>query len=349
MPETIKSLKEFFTTTAILEYIRNYPVDDDPSQRLFPDRRVESLKAEWEKSMNNLPVMANFVGTETEANLLGRDELAKEEGELGFIKVKRRLSEKDIIERYFTPRLGTRDQQLAIEALYNDIKFLIDAIRARCRYTKIQVMANGKAPITIRRGSKEVTKDLDYGIPASHQAQPSVLFDNVDAKPLNFFYDMAETIAADSGQTLVNLLTTGQVINFITSTNQIKEELYGTSTTTRLIGLEDVNSLLVKKGLAPIYKFKGKVRVENADGTKSTIDIFPAKKLVGIPGGILGEGLHGPTAEERKQNVKMTEVDMILAYLIEQDEPPAEYTKAVTSFLPTFPAVDAVYTTQVIT
>lgn len=344
-----KSLKDYFDTEVILEYIRNYEEPETPGNKLFPNKRVESIKAKWKKSMNSLPVMANFVGMNAESNIIGRDGLQEVEGELGFMKVKTFLDEEDIIEKYYTPRQGTRDQEMAIEDVYNDVRKVIDAIRARSEYTKIRAVADGKIDIVVRRGSNEQTINLDYGFPSEHKAQPATLFDDASAKPLHFIYDMNNTIVDDAGIDLEQILTTQQVVNYIAETTQIKQELYDDGTTTRLIGLEDINNLLVRKDLPPLYVMKGKARTEEADGSKITVPYFPAKKFVGIPGGELGEGLYGPTAEERKQDVEMTEVDYILSYLIEEDEPPAEFVKAVASFLPTLPVADAIYTTEVLT
>ena len=69
-----------------------------------------------------------------------------------------------------------------------------------------------------------------------------------------------------------------------------------------------------------------------------------------LPPAALGETLVGPTAESLLDpEVEAKEAAGIYAAVTQETEPPAIWTKAATSSIPTFPMADAVFQAVVLT
>lgn len=332
-----------FSRKKVLAYARARQPRVHVGPTLFPDKTVNELTFEYWKDLNRLPVMASIQAYGAEAQIASREGAEKISGEIPPIKRKIPLHERALLA---LKREGAGDVDMVRNTLYNDLDNMIDAVYARGEKMRMDVLAYGAMTLN----ENGVILNVDYGIPSAHQiacdgvgANPAPWSDSTNRDIIGNLQDWCALIEADTGLRPTRALTSDQVVSYILKDQTIRQMIWGDLGGSRPVSLQQVNQLLLGLDLPRIATYNLQVRAQAEDGSYSTLRFFPADRIVLMPDGALGDTLVGPTAEALLDDeVEAKSVAGIYAVVLHENEPPAVWTKAAATMIPTFPMADAV-------
>jgi hypothetical protein len=344
---TFALLKEF-NRKAVLAYARARQPRTYVGAALFPVNPVNELSFEYWKSLNLLPVMASIQAYGAEAQIASRDGDSKISGEIPPIKRKINLNERELIA---LKREGAGDVDMVRNTLYNDLDNMIDSVLARIEMMRMDAVSSGQMVIN----ENGVVVTVNYGVPggqivdldAHNDAEGD--WDQVNAEPITMIQAWVNTVVAGCGIRPTRALTSNIVVANMMKNAQIRKMLYGDSGASRAVSLSDINALLSSLDLPQIATYDLQVRSQAENGVITTVRFFPEKKIVLLPPITCGETLMGPTAEALLDGeVEAKEAAGIYARVDEVQEPPAVWTKAAATSIPTFPMADTVHIATVL-
>ena len=130
--------------------------------RLFPDQKTESLKAEYLRLANGaqIPTMATVHAFDTEAEIATRPALEKTEVEKLFIK--RKINQSERVQ--LLNENGVYADNAIVSYVFDDMRLMADAVKVRTEVAKMEVIATGK--MTIKENNLNMT--VDYGVPSAN-------------------------------------------------------------------------------------------------------------------------------------------------------------------------------------
>ena len=340
-------LKEF-NRKSVLAYARARQPRNYIGATLFPVNIGNELSFEYWKTLNLLPVMASVQAYGAEAQIASRDGATKVSGEIPPIKRKINLNERDLIA---LKREGAGDVDMVRNTLYNDLDNMIDSVYARVEKMRCDTFSYGS--LTLNENGVVMT--VDYGVPGGQIVDSPATntydgdWNQANAEPITVMQAWVNTVIAGCGIRPTRALTSNTVVANLIKSAQIRKMIYGDQGGSRAVSLNQVNDLLATLDLPQIATYDTQVRAQAEDGTYSTLRFFPEKKIVLLPPDQLGETLMGPTAEALLDNeVEARESAGIYARVDAVEEPPAVWTKAAATAIPTFPMADAVFIATVL-
>ena len=335
-------LKEF-SRKATLAYARARQPRNYLGPLFFPAKTLNELTFEYWKSLNLLPVMASVQAYGAEAQIATRDGATKVTGEIPPIKRKIQLSGRDLIA---LKREGAGDVDMVRGTIYNDMDNMIDSVQARIEKMRMDAIAYG----TMTLDENGVKLSVDYGVPSdSKETLDAADTSNgywtyANAEPISQIQEWVDVVVAACGIRPERALTSNTVVALMLKNAQIRKMIYGDNGGSRAVSINDLNDLMVKMNLPQIATYDLQVRVQAEDGTLTSIRFFPATRFVLLPPSALGDTLYGPTEEALlDREVDAKEAAGVFASVSQISEPPAIWTKASASSIPTFPMADAVF------
>jgi hypothetical protein len=335
-------LKEF-SRKATLAYARARQPRNYLGPTLFPVNPVNELTFEYWKSLNLLPVMASLQAYGAEAQIASRDGAEKVSGEIPPIKRKIPLNERMLLA---LKREGAGDNEMIRNTLYNDLDNVIDSVQARVEKMRMDAIAYGQ--LTLNENG--VIMNVDYGVPAGIKATLNAdndsegQWDKANAEPITMIQTWVDKVVAACGIRPTRALTSNTIVANLIKNAQIRKMIYGDNGGTRAVSINQLNDLLSTLNLPQIATYDLQVRAQAENGTISTIRFFPSTRFILLPPESLGETLMWPTAEALLDpEVEAKEAAGIYARVDQITEPPAIWTKASATSIPTFPMADAVF------
>jgi hypothetical protein len=320
---------------------------------LFPDRRTQDLQFGYLKGAGGGAVMAHVGAHTGEAPLVGRKGVETVRGEIPSIRQKRLQDAQTLI------RLQSADplvRSAAVQEIYDDVTGVRLGVAARLEKMRMDALATGVASqIT----DENLVFTVDYGVPAGHQetlAGPDLWTDPAST-PLDDIEGWQNTLVADTGRRATRAVTSTAVINALRSHESIRRAIYGVNYERR-ITTADLNAFLAEQDLPTLIAYDILVQVKAANGTFSSLRLWPSNRITLIPdisAGPLGRTLRAPTAEEGLAGSGVAEgvisVDgdrtAVHVYTATQD-PKGIVTLGVGSQFPSFEGADGVFQAQVL-
>lgn len=341
----VNELIKEFSRKRTLAYARARQPRNHVGPLLFPVQTVGELTFNYWKSLNLLPVMASVQAYGAEAQIASRDGAEKVSGEIPPIKRKINLDERLLIA---LKREGAGDVEMVRSQLYNDLDGMVDSVFARIEKMRLDALAFGRMVLN----ENGVIMTVDYGVPDEHRdtlTGDDLWSDADNSTPIEDIQGWCNTIIGNKGVTPARALTSNTVVANLMKNVSIRKMIYGDNGGTRAIALKDINGLLASLDLPQIATYDLQVRAQAEDGTYTTSRYFPAHKFVLMPAATLGETLMGPTAEALLDpEVEAKDANGIYAIVTQETEPPAIWTKAAATSIPTFPMADTVFIADVL-
>lgn len=340
MSAALQQLLKDFSRKATLAYARARQPRIYLGRELFPNNTVDALTFEYWKSANRLPVMASIQAFGAEARIAGRDGATKFAGEIPPIKRKIPLNEQELLR---LKRAGAGDYEMVSRQIYNDLDNMIDAVDARIEKMRMDAIAYGQ--LTLNENG--VIMNVDYGVPAGNKqtlSGTSLWSDTVNSTPITNLQTWTSAVVSASGIRPTRAVTSDQVVTYLIQNAQIRKMIYGDNGGSRAVSLQQLNELLRMLDLPQIATYDLQARAEAENGTITTVRFYPSSRITLLPPASCGETLMGPTAEALLDpEVEAREAAGIYAIVTQETEPPAVWTKASATSIPTFPAADEVF------
>ncbi len=341
----MNELLKAFSRKATLAYARARQPRQYVGETLFPSRTINELTFDYWKGQNLLPVMASLQAFGAEAQIASRDGATKISGEIPPIKRKIPLNERELVA---LKREGAGDADLVRNQLYNDLDNMIDSVQARIEKMRMDAIAYGQ--LTLNENGVIMT--VDYGVPAGNKATlsgTSLWSDAVNSDPIGNIQTWVDTVVSASGVRPTRALSSNTVVANLIKNANVRKLIYGDNGGSRAVSLNQVNELLTSLDLPQIATYDVQVRTQAENGALTTVRFFPSTRFVLLPPANLGETLMGPTAEALLDpEVAAQEAAGIYAIVTQETEPPAVWTKAAATSIPTFPMADAIFIAAVL-
>lgn len=331
---------QLFDQRTVIDYVNARQYKPLLGESLFPARKVESLEFDILKAGRKIPVAASIHAFDTEAEI-GSRQASKGAQELGFIKRKMQIKEKDLIALR-NPRTPQEQAYLEKE-VYNDVDSLVEGVNARMEAMRMDVLANGR--VTVKENGLNYI--VDYHVPAEHKKilTGSDLWTNSGADPIGMIQDWVSEL--DVAPT--RALTSSRVISALLKHPAILE-LFKRANILPTRG--NLNSILDAFELPKLASYDAKYLTQQADGTYKEHRYFPENKIAFFGDELLGESVFGPTPEESRfltGDSKDTKVGNVFATVYESSKDPVStWIKACATGMPSFPAADDVIQAEVL-
>jgi Phage major capsid protein E len=341
-----------FQGPQFLGFVRNVPPPQEFALGGFlPDRTINDLSFEYIVGAFQRPIMANIIGWDAEAPIHGRRAAGEKiQGELPPIKRKARIDEKELI-RFYQPRAQSADVQQAINAVYDLTEQLLDSVQARVEWLRGQVLTKD----TVLFNEDGVILTLDYGIPTTpNQATcgvtagyGAVWSNTATANPvadlMKFCTDMQATYGFRPRRAGMSAKTLGYLYQNVA----IRDLVRGTGAPTTILSRAELDAVFVAYDLPSIQTYDVLVAQEAADGSLTEVRTTLENVVWTLPGdgAQVGNVLWGPSAEATRRLLGTplaTRAPGIYAHTYGEEEPPAEWVKAVGVALPSVPGANLI-------
>lgn len=343
------NLLDLLTPREVQTYIANRTFAPKIGDALFPNRKTDSLELEYIKGANGLPVAATVHAWDSETQVGSRASAESFKQELALIKRKLVIREKEIIA-ISNPRNDAELQRL-IDARFKDVDTLVDGVLARAEAMKMEAVAKGVVTID----ENGVNGTIDYGIPADQKivlaggVAPTAVWTHANADILGNLQSWVDLMRG-KGVEVTRAITSNTVLRIIAANPAVRSAIFGTGAD-RFVSNAQLNSFLQEQGLPTFVTYDAQYNVQNGDGTYTARRYFDEDYVALLPASPLGEGLFGPTAEETdlagNPAFDVNLVGNVLAMVYKTPDPVAHWTKAVATFMPSFPGASAILSAKV--
>lgn len=331
-------IDEVFNTGELINYFKERKMEPMLGESLFPDRKIPDIEFDMILGGGGLPVSASVHAFDTKTQLASREAISKGAAALALIKRQIKITEKELI-KIQSPR-NEQELNFVIGQLFNDAEKMVESIKVKAEVMKMEALTTGKVKIE----ENDVKVTLDYGMPAGNKK--TFNWKTVTtAKPLDDIKALTNVVEDESGNRPTRALTSRAIVDRICACDSVRKAIHGVNAD-RIVTLAELNSLLSQMNLPQIITYDAKYRVEGAKGY-ITKRYFPEDAFVVFSEGSLGEGIYGLTAEEVKLigDGKMKEAAMVGNIFVgtyTSIDPVGEFTKAASTFLPSFPYANEV-------
>lgn len=331
-------IEELLTPRELIDYTKERAVEAYMGDVLFPEKKTEALEIDMVKGASNLPVSAKIHSFDTEAEIGSREGGEAFTQDLALIKKKIKIPEKTIIALE-SPR-SDREEEEMIKRIFNDVDYLVSAIKTRVECMRMEIMATGKI-VANENGAKV---SIDYEMPNDHKGTKTWL--SGTPKILEDMDEMVDKIVGDTGFTPTRALTSKKNLNAILRDERIRAAIYGVNSA-KLLTVAELNAFLAQQKLPQIATYDKKYRTQDAKGKYITKRFLSENAFIMMPDGKMGDTFYGVTAEElelrRNAAVDVSEIGNIVITQYSTIDPVAKWIKAVATALPSFPYADQVY------
>lgn len=342
-----RNIEEFLTDQALQDYVqsREYPLT--VGDGLFPNDRTEEFEIKYLLGSNAAPVSASVHAYDTEAQVGSRDGLEEMSMEPALIKRKIKMGERLI--KAMTQARTEAEVQRVIDRIYNDVDNMVNSVRTRIERMRFEAISTGKLTLN-ENGFKG---EIDYGVAEEQKESLSGtdLWSDPSAKPLDDIDRYVNKVVELSGVTPERALTSREVFNALKRHDSVRKAIFGVNSA-RLVTNAELNAFLQEQGLPAIATDDRVYRVQKNNGTYATQRFFPKNSLVLLPGGELGNTVHGITPEEANMQYNKTATFQnfgnIIAQIYDTQDPVARWTKAVALAMPSFPTANQIFIANVL-
>jgi len=349
-------LKSAFTNSQLVAFInatREAYLKRTFWQMLFP--LVYTTQLTWESLTGSAgaPVMADVIEYNSSSPEKTRRVLTKATGDIPKIGIKRKMDEKDWNDYNVLKALANDSNKSALlDLVFNDIEFCYTGVLARTEHLCLQALSYGSLALDANNNNGVITETtVDLGIPSGNKTASAVTWATAaTATPIADIKTVVKASEEAGRGTPMYALMDRATFNYMVATTEVKTEwqgFTGSSNAVYLPTFEQVNNLLMARGLPRIMIMNSSVRFENGEHTLSTIAPWKTGYVTFVGDLRVGKTLHGPIAEENAPSVKnvatMTKNGHVLISKWSQLEPFGEWTKGQANAFPVFNDADSLY------
>lgn len=316
-----------------INYSQNYAVKRPGAlDVIFPDVKTQFMKAKYYRLMSGqqLPRVAYVHALDTEARIGERPSFEKVLTEKLFIKEKMNQSEslRMAIEN------GVPDDQSLTEFVFDDVSNSFEAVLARTKVMKGQIMGTGSLKIH----ENNVDLPIDLGVPSEAKITLTD-WSKPDSDIMGDIQKMID-VAQEKGFVVNKALTSLKMINYMRNNTAMQTAVLGAANK-RLLTKQELANLLMQEYEITVDRCDEKYRYRK-DGAWKTGRFFKENVFTlyeANPDGSFGTGLWGPTPEEEEARAFITQQNRMFITLSmwATQDPVTTWTKASGMFIPVAP------------
>lgn len=184
---------------------------------------------------------------------------------------------------------ATKTKQLT-ELMWGNVVRVVNAVHAKLDMIFLGALSNeGKFEFTPENNPEGGVRGvIDYQQPAENIATSKTAWTAANIDTVDCFEDIQAILDASSDKVqLENILCAPSATAYMCRTKKIKQMVWGSDRSARLVQLSDLNAYMQENGFPTFKHIRRQIRIQN--GTKRTpITPWNAKNLVFVPAGKLG-------------------------------------------------------------
>ena len=242
----------------------------------------------------NVTIAAATIGDNSKEPIIGSNGLDTVKERVLNHAITRPMSMQDyrkILEIMDTKALSDSvKKQKLIDLMWGDVSSVVNGVEARLDMIFLGALSNeGKFTFDNKNNPEGgVRGAIDYNQPASNIAQAKTKWTEENIDSVDCMEDIQAILdAADDKTVLGKVLAAPSVIAYMCRTKKMKQMIWGTEKSSRLVQLSDINAYLESNGYPQFEKIRRQVRVQD-NGKITSVNPFNAKNIVFIPAGKLG-------------------------------------------------------------
>lgn len=264
---------------------------------LFPERRTQDLQFGYLKGAAGSAVMAHVSAHNSEAPLIGRRGAETVQGQIPSIRIKLLQDALTLIKLQSADELV---RSSVVQDIYDDVTAVRLGVAARVEKIRMDALANGVASVV---NDENLVFSVDYGVPTNQKVTLTGTdqWDDAGSDPLADL-EAWQNLLINAGQRPAAVaVTSSAVINALRRHDSIRQALWGKDFGDRRVGVAEMNDFFASQGLPRFVAYDLTVQEKQANGSLSTVRMWPQHKVTLLPGGPVGRTLRAPTAEEGLQ------------------------------------------------
>lgn len=184
---------------------------------------------------------------------------------------------------------ATKTKQLT-DLMWGNVVSVVNAIHAKIDLIFLGALSNeGKFEFTPDNNPEGGVRGMvNYNQPAENIASSKTQWTAANLDTVDCFEDIQAILDASQDKVqLENILCAPSATSYMCRTKKIKQMIWGTDKSSRLVQLSDLNAYMQENGFPTFKHIRRQIRIQN--GTKATpVTPWNAKNLVFVPAGKLG-------------------------------------------------------------
>jgi hypothetical protein len=308
--------------------------------RIFPDQKTENMAAEYLRISGTatLPVMATVHALDTEAEIGSRPVFDKTRVEK--LLIKRKINQSERVR--LLSETGVYSDDAIVRYVFDDMRLMADAVKARTEVAKMEVLSTGKMTID----ENHLKMNIDYGVPSENTAYELDL--SADADIIGQLRVITDK-AADDGEAITEMICSNKIVRKLAANKGIQTLIFGAIGQGTFVPTDRIQTLFGQLfGFSTITTNDLRYKVQKASGVEEVKRFFPEDKITFISNGTAGSfgaGLWGVTPEEAEYgqyNEKSADQYITITQWATPD-PVAVWTKASGLFIPVLPNINGLF------
>lgn len=264
-----------------------------PLAAAFPTEEVEDIRNVYDIVSNQIQAAASVTGFNAAAPIKSKGQAKQAIAALTKIQNAYYLDEVEILN-YRNPRTAAERQNIIDNVLIetNDLSVAVDDTK---EYLRAQMAYNGKVNYQDALTQSKIEFDLDR--PEENDVTVSTPWGSADAEPITDLLAAVKQYQKTNGRKKPEVISMNSTTyeKFIRS-GQVKTEIFGDSTSPRIVKADDINALLNAFKLPALSIDDNVTVLENLDGTYEEKEHLQDDRVV-LRAALLGSTMSGPNVE----------------------------------------------------
>jgi len=319
----------------------------------FPLKNVLSLDVTTLIGEQGGRVAADVIAFDASAPLKTRQVVAKMKVDIPKIAMKRKMSEKDILEYRILSSMADGNEKQILDLIYDDLDFVVQSANARLEWLALTAISQTKITLSSTNNNGRVTEEaIDFQMPAANKFGATVAWSSANKltmKPVTDMKDISKA-ALSKGQILKYQLMDKTTFDIVTASTEMQEfvKTYGQITAsgvTPFLSLDYVNAALNAADLPQIRVINQSIGIEGKNGVITKSNPWNTSYVTFVTETTLGSMLNGPIAEELMppKNVVQSKSGNVLVTKYSSVDPVAEFTKSEANSFPAWKTISECY------
>lgn len=258
--------------------------------RLLPDEDTYDIDFAYNVVNGGYGQAASITGFSAAAPLRDKKQLSQAFGSVTKVQHAFRLDEREIL-KFNAPRHEAEKQQV-IDYVYNNTDELILGVDDLKEFMRAQALYTGY--LKYDDDENDIHINVDFGVPAANRLGLTTAWDLATANPLSDIQAAVTQFKSQNQRRLpAEMHMTSTTFSWLLKNEQIKTQLYGSSTDKRLLTGDDIRQVISSLGLPPIVLNDDVINVYGA----GDVPLLADGKVVFFGADQIGATMNGPTAE----------------------------------------------------
>ena len=177
-----------------------------------------------------------------------------------------------------------------VDLMWGGVSRTVNGVEAKLDMIFLGALSNeGKYTFDATNNPEGGVKgEIDFGMPASNIASATTKWIEANLATVDCMGDIQSILdTAENKAVIGKILCAPSVVSYMCRTTKMKQLIWGTDKSAKMVQLKDINEYLDSNGYPQIEKIKRQVKIQNG-ASLTTLTPWNANNMVFVPAGKLG-------------------------------------------------------------